>query len=196
MEIPQRGQKKQLSINDIFSWLKAYTRFMAVMLSNPATSKEEVAGLAAHMHLILQLSGDLRGLQWLRYDQEFRRGISLWRSGMVLWDLGLQVPNVQVYTDASGNWGCGAFLDPMWFHPEWSTRLCPLSIGVKEMCPVVLATATFGQRWVGKVVQFVVDNEAVKATYSKDLHLMHLIRLLDPNTTSGSQRLAFKGNSM
>ena len=72
MEIPQRGQKKQLSVNDIFSWLKAYARFMAVMLSNSATSKEEVAGLAAHMHLILQLSGDLRGLQWLRYDQEFQ----------------------------------------------------------------------------------------------------------------------------
>ena len=34
----------------------------------------------------------------------------------------------------------------------------------------------------GKVVQFVVDNKAVveviRATYSKDLHLMHLIRLL------------------
>ena len=57
MEIPQRGQKKQLSINDIFSWLKAYARFMAVMLSNSATLKEEAAGLAAHMHLILQLSG-------------------------------------------------------------------------------------------------------------------------------------------
>ena len=61
------------------------------------------------------------------------------------------------------------------------------------MCPVVFAAVTFDLRWAGKVVQFVVDNEAVveviKATYSKDLHLMHL-------TTSGSQRLTFKGNSM
>ena len=53
------------------------------MLSNSATSKEEAAGLAAHMHLILQLSGDLRGLQWLRYDQEFRewaaaKGVRRW----------------------------------------------------------------------------------------------------------------------
>ena len=55
----------------------------------------------------------------------------------------------------------GAFLDPMWFHLEWSTRLCPLSIAVKEMCPVILAAATFGQRWAGRVVWFVVDNEAV-----------------------------------
>ena len=36
------------------------------------TSKEEAAGLAAHMHLILQLLKDLGGLQWLKYNQEFR----------------------------------------------------------------------------------------------------------------------------
>ena len=71
-DLCQRGQKKQPSVNDIFSWLKPYARFIAVMLSSSATSKDEATGLAAHMHLILQLSGDLRGLQWLRYDQEFR----------------------------------------------------------------------------------------------------------------------------
>ena len=50
------------------------------------------------------------------------------------------------------------------------------------MFPVVLATATFGDQWAGKVVQFVVDNmavvEVINVTYSKDLHMMHLIRLL------------------
>ena len=45
---------------------------MAVMLSAETTSKEETAGLATHMHLILQLSSDMGGMQWLRYDQEFR----------------------------------------------------------------------------------------------------------------------------
>ena len=105
-----------------------------------------------------------------------------WNGVSLLWDLGLQVPNLQVYTDASDTWGCGVFLDPMWFYMEWPPRLHPRSIAVKEMCPVVMAVATFGQQWVGKVVQFVVDNKAVveviRATYSKDLHLMHLIRLL------------------
>ena len=56
---------------------------MAVMLSAQATLKEEGAGLAAHMHLILQLSRDLGGLQWLRYDQEFwewaaAKGVKRW----------------------------------------------------------------------------------------------------------------------
>ena len=68
----------------------------------------------------------------------------------------------------------------------------------------VMAAATFGQQWAGKVVQFVVDNETVmeviRATYS-DLHMMHLIRqtvgLLTSKYDFGLQQLIFHipGNS-
>ena len=83
MEVAQRGQRRQSAISNIWPWLQAYSRYMAVMLSAETTSKEEAAGLAAHMHLILQLSRDLGGIQWLRYDQEFRewaaaKGVKRW----------------------------------------------------------------------------------------------------------------------
>ena len=108
--------------------------------------------IGSHPNHFIRLNIPARAdIMWWYIFMEEWNGVSL------LWDLGLQVPNVQVYTDASGNWGCRAFLDRMWFHLEWLTRLRPLSIAVKEMCPVVLAAATFGQRWAGKVVQFVVD---------------------------------------
>ena len=88
----------------------------------------------------------------------------------------------QVYSDASGSWGCGAYQDPYWFQLEWSPRLLQLPIAVKQLIPVVLAAATFGHRWSGKVVKFAMDNaavvEVIKVTYSKELHMMHLIRLL------------------
>ena len=61
-------------------------------------------------------------------------------------------------------------------------RLSQLSIAVKELIPVVLAAATFGRIWPGKIVQFVVDNKAVvsvlNSIYSKEVHIMHLVRLL------------------
>ena len=83
MEVAQRGQRRQSTISNIWFWLQAYSCYMAVMLSADTTSREEAAGLAAHMHLILQLSRDLGGTQWLRYDQEFRewaaaKGVKRW----------------------------------------------------------------------------------------------------------------------
>ena len=69
-----------------------------------------------------------------------------WNGVSLLWDLSLWKPNLEVYTDAFGMWRCGTFLDPMWFHLEWSGRLRPLSIVVKEMFPVVLAAAKFGDQ--------------------------------------------------
>ena len=57
--------------------------------------------------------------------------------------------------------GCEDFLNPMWLQLQWCDRQNPLSIAMKEIFPVVLAAATFGHQWVGKVIQFVVDKMAV-----------------------------------
>ena len=46
--------------------------FTAILLSAEDTTKEEAAGLVAHSYLILQMSKDLQGSQWLQYDQNFR----------------------------------------------------------------------------------------------------------------------------
>ena len=89
-----------------------------------------------------------------------------------------------VYTNAFGTCEWGPFLDPMWFQLQWSDRLNPISIAVKEVFPVALAAAMFGHLRVGKVnvIQFMVDNmtvvDVIKASHSNDLHMMHLIQLL------------------
>ncbi len=83
LESPVKSQKKTAGINDILSWVQAFSRFMAVLLAADATTKEEAAGLAAHQHLILQLVKDLGGKQWAKYDWEFRewasaKGVRIW----------------------------------------------------------------------------------------------------------------------
>ena len=46
----------------------------------------------------------------------------------------------------------------------------------------MVAAALFGNQWQGQLIQFTVDNMAVvhvlNSTYSKDPHVMHLIRIL------------------
>ena len=82
---PSQGQGKLPVIDNIMTWLTAFSRFMAVMLSTEATSREEAAGLTAHQYVILQLYDDLGDNHWLKYDTEYRewaaaKGIRIWGS--------------------------------------------------------------------------------------------------------------------
>ena len=68
------------------------------------------------------------------------------------------------------------------FHFPWPSSLLHLPIPIKELVPIIVAAALFGYQWRGYLVEFEVDNMAVvhilNNTYSKDQHLMHLIRIL------------------
>ena len=60
-----------------------HTRLIGVLLSDAATSKEEAAGLAVHLHVVLQVVQSLRDRQWLMYDWEYRvwavaKGVRAW----------------------------------------------------------------------------------------------------------------------
>ena len=107
---------------------------------------------------------------------------SQWNGISMLWDLDRSTPDVNVFSDASGSWGCGAYWGSQWFHFPWPPCLQSLPIATKELIPVVVAAAIFGHHWHGQIAKFTVDNMAVvhvlKATYCKDLHIMHLIRIL------------------
>ena len=58
-----QASRQAKPINDILTWLHAFSIYMAALVSADTTSKEEAAGLAAHLHLILQLAKDLGGSQ-------------------------------------------------------------------------------------------------------------------------------------
>ena len=62
------------------------------------------------------------------------------------------VPDITVFTDTSGSWGCGVCWGSHWLQLQWCSRLQDLSITVKELIPVVLAAVIFGPQWSGKVV--------------------------------------------
>lgn len=93
-----------------------------------------------------------------------------WNGISILWGLQRHAADLSMYTDASRLWGCKAF------------GFQPLPIAAKELIPVIPAAAMWGKHWTGKIVLFKVDNiaivEAINATFCKDLHLMHLIRML------------------
>ena len=48
---PQSRHSK-LAISDIVSWMEAFSKYLAVLVSTEATSKEEAAGLVAYIHQV------------------------------------------------------------------------------------------------------------------------------------------------
>ena len=87
-------------------------------------------------------------------------------------------------SDASGSWGCGAFIlgSAEWLQLPWPTSWIEVPIAAKEAVPIVASLAVWGNRWVGGTVQVLCDNMAVvqclRMGSAKDPCLNHLFRVL------------------
>ena len=81
-------------------------------------------------------------------------------------------PNGHLFTDASGSWGCGAWMLPVWLQVSWPEDHCLSSIALKELAPVVFAAAVWGERWRGQFILCHSDNTAVVAQLNS-LHACH-----------------------
>ena len=92
------------------------------------------------------------------------------------------LPRLRMASDTSGSWGCGAWYCTHWFQLQWNTQSAALHIMTKELLPVVLACAVWGQSWSGCRVTVLCDNQAVVACLRSrtchDHHIMHMLRTL------------------
>lgn len=90
--------------------------------------------------------------------------------------------SVNLLSDASGSWGCGAFCGKKWFHFQWPSSLQNSHITVKELVPIVVAAAIWGSEWAARNVMAICDNSAVVAILRsgdcKNPEVMHLMRCL------------------
>ncbi len=124
----------------------------------------------------------------IRLNQEFRSDLVWWATFLQAWN-GTSMMchkakgayDVTVTSDASGNWGCGAFSSGgEWFQFEWPEAWREVHITIKELLPVVVAVAVWGRKWRGMSVRCRCDNAAVVAIInsgtSKNDKAMHLMR--------------------
>ncbi|XP_065189453.1 uncharacterized protein LOC135820075 [Sycon ciliatum] len=90
--------------------------------------------------------------------------------------------DILIETDASGDIGHGAVYGTHWFADTWSPQHTPLCITFKELYPICIACATWGDQWCRKRIRFHTDNEAVAAVLksgtSRCPNVMSLLRQL------------------
>ena len=138
-------------------------------------------------HALALLRGAKRRHHHIRLNKEFRSDLLWWRVFAPHWNGAALIIHdccreFHLFSDASGSWGCGAWHDSKWFQLKWDERTQQSDISVKELLPVIIAAAIWGDSWKGGRVQAHCDNMAVvtvlNSRYSKDGQLMQLLRCL------------------
>ena len=119
--------------------------------------------------------------QRVRLNTHCRADIAWWSSFVSDWN-GIRMfpvwrPGPTVVSDASGSWGCGAFCLPSteWFQLQWSPEWQLLHISAKELLPMVVSAAIWGDQWEGQSVRFLSDNQATVSVLvgrtARDAHI-------------------------
>lgn len=124
----------------------------------------------------------------IRLNTGFRADLAWWREFVHSWNGTSfllppeKLPSVEIASDASGSWGCAAWYGQSWFQVQWDEQSEHLDITCKELVPVILACAVWGQEWAGYRVICHCDNQAVVACLhsrsSRQKELMHMLRCL------------------
>ena len=72
-----------------------------------------------------------------------------------------KLPVMQMASDASSSWGCGAHSRARWFQVQWDVVTQVLPITVKELLPILLAGILWVRSWCSHRVICHCDNQPV-----------------------------------
>ena len=93
--------------------------------------------------------------------------------------------SLQVFSDASGSWGCGAFTETtptLYFQFQWPSSWESVNIAAKELLPVVAGAALWGKHWENKRIVVRSDNsaavDALNNRSASDTTLSYLLQCL------------------
>ena len=122
----------------------------------------------------------------MQLNRDFRSDRMGWRMFVASWNSlspsPSYLPRLQMASDASGSWGCGAWHGHSWFQLQWDSRPAHLPIMVKELLPIVLACSVWGPTWDSCQVVCLCDHQAIVACLrsrtSRVAHVMHMLRTL------------------
>ena len=129
-----------------------------------------------HHHIRLTMEARLDLQWWLAFLPHWSgRGLIL----NTHWTLNTKM---QLFTDASGHEGWGAYWSGRWLQDHWSPKQKEMSIAWKELYAIVMAVHTWGVLWQRQKILFNCDNQNVVGIWekgsTKSPEIMALVRLL------------------
>ena len=147
-------------------------------------------GRAFCRRLIDATMGVKKPFHSIRVTKSMIDDLCVWQSflmrhnGVTMMVKNLNDPYVELFTDASGGIGFGAYFKGHWANGLWPdcVQTSPLDITFKELFPIVMSLFLWGNHFENSKVLFHCDNMAVVSIVNKqstrDRASMHLVRLL------------------
>ena len=114
-----------------------------------------------HYHLPLTAETKLDLQWWLNFLPQWS-GKSL-----ILQSNWFHSDSMQLYTDASGTQGWGAYWSGRWLQHRWSPAQHLMNIAWKELFAILPAVHSWGTHWIRQKIVFHCDNQAVVDIWEK-----------------------------
>lgn len=184
-------------MEELHGWLNRKTttkRCLLSLIGKLAFAAKAVPAGRLFIRRLITLSTKVRELHHrIHLNKEARADIQWWQSFLPSWNgtaffidpNSVNARQMELYTDASGTHGCGAYYQGNWFHHNWQPhqRLSnQISIQWQELFAILAAALTWGHLWRGKKVQFNCDNMSIVHAWtgktSKQPRIMTLLRQL------------------
>ena len=129
-----------------------------------------------HHHIGLTTEAHLDFQWWIEFLPHW------WDTSLILNHRWTPSSTLNLYTNASGVHGWGAYWDGRWIQSHRSLSQRDMDITWKEMYAIVLAVHTWGSSWARQKILFHCDNQAVVEIWDRGStrapHTMGLDRLL------------------
>jgi len=119
---------------------------------------------------MIELAARVKRLDhWVHLNTEFHADLGWWKVFLPAWNRRCMMesidlaatPYITMFSDESGGWGCDAIWDGHWFKRKWEGSWTEQQIAIKELVPIVIACAVWGDLWQNKLVMARSDNMAV-----------------------------------
>ena len=178
------------------SWLglhKVTKRELLSLIGKLSFAAKVVPAGRLFLRRLIQLSTTARRLHHhIRLNSEARADIRWWNSFLPSWN-GVAMfispewsdaDSLQLFTDASGSLGYGAYFNGAWFRGDWQPhqQLPTRSIQWQELFAIVAAALTWGHLLEGRRIRFNCDNLPIVQAWSnqssKHPGIMELLRKL------------------
>jgi hypothetical protein len=210
-EIRLPSDKLQSLLRQLRDWPNARKttkrKLLSLIGSLSFAAKAAPAGKLFHRRLIT-LSTKVHELHHhIRLNADALADIEWWKTFLPTWNgrslfidtSTTMATDLQLYTDASGKLGCGAYYQGEWFHYSWQPhqQLSKATfIQWQELFAIVAAALTWGHRWSTRRICFYCDNlpivQAWEGKSSCQPRIMQLLRLLFLTAAQGNFTIILK----